>query len=446
MEKWLCIYKNNSLKVRMWTQSARAVFLSVCIFLLGQQFVGLSGSYAAQNSSVQDPPYSACQNLLNGGSIQSLGNILDNQLGELILQYVVTIERKREAIDRLAAGGNPSLYSDAAFLQEYYLYQRFMEDVFITLKNIDEDKGLEQELEEMRKADPEDKSWGELLSEHRRKLHALIRTLEVQKEDFFVSLARGLLTPGDVVILEIKKPQDQGGQSDKIREIANMYVQYSQSRGWRVQQLSGDVKSDDSTYHYVLRIQGRGVPALLGLEEGLHRIEYFAENPRAQSRSNRQRIHTARIEVLAYPEPEIEAFHFDRSEVRIETSRSSGAGGQNVNRRDTAVRAVHEPTGIDVRIENQRSQHQNIEEALAALRAKVYARYQEEVREMRSRARNQNGDTVHYVRNYDLTSGQRQVMEMLEGNLDAAIREAIRAALVFELPLRIAEVEASMRE
>jgi peptide chain release factor 1 len=187
-------------------------------------------------------------------------------------------------------------------------------------------------------------------------------------------------------------------------DLFRMYARYAESKRWEVEVLSESPGEHGGYKEIISRIIGRGAYSLLKFESGTHRVQ------RVPATEAQGRIHTSACTVAILPELEaVEAVDLNPADLRIDTYRSSGAGGQHVNKTDSAIRITHLPTGIVVECQDERSQHKNRSRALSLLKARLLA--DERARQASAQAQSRklqvgSGDRSERIRTYNFPQGR----------------------------------------
>jgi peptide chain release factor 1 len=212
-------------------------------------------------------------------------------------------------------------------------------------------------------------------------------------------------------------------------DLFRMYTRYAESRRWEVEVLSESPGEHGGYKEIISRILGRGAYSLLKFESGTHRVQ------RVPATEAQGRIHTSACTVAILPELEaVEAVDLNPAELRIDTFRASGAGGQHVNKTDSAIRITHLPTGIVVECQDERSQHKNRSRALSLLKARLLAAEREKQASAQAQSRKLqvgSGDRSERIRTYNFPQGRvtdhrinltlYKLDDVMNGNLDELI-------------------------
>lgn len=238
---------------------------------------------------------------------------------------------------------------------------------------------------------------------------------------------------GRSVFLEIRA--GAGGDESAIfsGDLLRMYTRYAETQGWRVEIMSSNPSEMGGYKEVIARIDGDGVYGKLKFESGTHRVQRVPETE-AQGR-----VHTSTCTVAIMPEADAaEDIQINPSDLRIDTFRASGAGGQHVNKTDSAVRITHLPTGLVVECQDDRSQHRNRDKAMQVLAARLK---DQQLREMQAKEAEQRkslvgtGDRSERIRTYNYPQGRitdhriNLTMHKLNYVMDGDLDELINALL-----------------
>ena len=263
------------------------------------------------------------------------------------------------------------------------------------------------------------------------------------------SQLRALLLPKDPrdekgLFLEVRA--GTGGDEAAIfaGELFRMYARYAESKRFTVEVLSESPGEHGGYKEIISRIAGEGAFSRLKFESGTHRVQRV---PQTEAQG---RIHTSACTVAILPElDEVEEVTINPADLRVDTYRSSGAGGQHVNKTDSAVRITHLPSGIVVECQDERSQHKNRSRAMQLLRARLLAAEEERQRSAQAQSRRLqvgSGDRSERIRTYNFPQGRvtdhrvnltlYKLQQIMNGDLDElldALRQEHQAELLAEL-------------
>ncbi|MEJ2419537.1 MAG: peptide chain release factor 1 [Exilibacterium sp.] len=235
------------------------------------------------------------------------------------------------------------------------------------------------------------------------------------------------------IFLEIRA--GTGGDEAAIfsGDLYRMYSRFAEIKGWRVEVLSESQGEHGGYKEIISRIVGHGVYSQLKFESGAHRVQRVPET------ESQGRIHTSACTVAVLPEAdEMEEVNINKADLRIDTFRASGAGGQHVNKTDSAIRLTHIPTGIVVECQDERSQHKNRARAMSLLAAKLNSVQEEQAaREIADERRSLvgSGDRSERIRTYNYPQGRvtdhrinltlYRLAEVMEGGLEDVVQPLI---------------------
>jgi peptide chain release factor 1 len=292
--------------------------------------------------------------------------------------------------------------------------------LFLRYKKLQDDK--EQALEMSSESDPEIAELG------KEELKVI-----TEEEERIVEELRVLLLPKDPnddknIVVEIRGAA--GGDEGNIfaGDLFRMYTRYAESQGWKIQMLD-ESASEAGGFSYVsFMIKGDSVYSKLKFESGAHRVQRV---PKTEASG---RIHTSTATVLVMPEAEEIDVEINTCDLQVDTYRSQGAGGQNVNKTESAVRITHVPTGIVVSCQTEKSQIQNREICMQMLRAKIYAHFLEKQQEEIGNERKLKvgtGERSEKIRTYNYPQNRvtdhrigftiQKLDRVMEGDLDEVI-------------------------
>jgi peptide chain release factor 1 len=255
-----------------------------------------------------------------------------------------------------------------------------------------------------------------------------------EKRETLEAELQKLLLPRDPndshnVFLEVRA--GTGGDEAAIfaGDLFRMYSRYAERQRWRVEIISESHGEHGGYKEIISRIEGQDVYARLKFESGAHRVQRV---PKTEAQG---RIHTSACTVAILPEIEdIDAIEINKADLRIDTYRSSGAGGQHVNKTDSAIRITHLPTGLVVECQDERSQHKNRARAMSILQARLLEQAQSKQQQEQAQERRNlvgSGDRSERIRTYNYPQGRitdhrinltiYSLDDVMEGNLDPVI-------------------------
>ena len=317
------------------------------------------------------------------------------------------------------AMNDPAAY--AAMMREYKELTPLVEaycSYTALQKEVDEEKALLD-------APTEDVAFNDMVQQELRENWQKLEGLE-QK-------IRLLLLPKDAndeksIIMEIRA--GAGGEEAALfaHSLLRMYTMYAQNRGWTLEVLNLNETELGGVKEAIVSVDGAGAYNRLKYESGVHRVQRVPET------ETQGRIHTSTATVAVMPQAEEVDFALDMKDLRIDTFRSSGAGGQHINKTSSAIRVTHIPTGTVVECQNERSQFQNKDKALEILRSRLLAQKQKEQQDAINAQRQGQvgtGDRSEKIRTYNFPQDRctdhrigltvHNLDKIMDGNLDDII-------------------------
>ena len=357
-----------------------------------------------------------------------------------MFEKLLLLEQRYEEINTQLT--QPEVYSDPKLLASL---QKELKDLTPIVEKFREYRDAKQAMEEAL----------ELLNSGDKELHELAReeydsskeAIERCEEEIKV-----LLLPKDPnddknVIVEIRA--GAGGEEAALfaGSLYRMYGMYADARRWKIEPINANETELGGYKEISFSIEGTGAYSRLKYESGVHRVQRVPET------ESSGRIHTSTVTVAVLPEAEDVELEINPTDLQIDTFRSSGAGGQHVNKTESAIRITHLPTGLVVECQDERSQHKNKERALKVLRSKLYDQMlAEQNAEIAAERRSQvgTGDRSERIRTYNFPQGRvsdhrinltlYKLENFLNGDLDEMV-DALITAMQAE-KLRNSEAEA----
>ena len=274
-------------------------------------------------------------------------------------------------------------------LEEIVVVYKKYKDVLDNLKNTKELLSTEKdpEMREMAKMEVDD------LENKRPDLEEQIKVLLIPKD------------PEDDknAIMEIRAGTGGDEACIFVEDIFRMYTLFFKEIGWKYEILNMQESATKGYKEVSMEIEGLGIYGMLKFESGVHRVQRVPET------ESQGRVHTSAITVAVLPEAEEVDFELDMGDVRKDTFRASGAGGQHINKTESAIRLTHIPTGTVVECQDGRSQHKNLAMAISVLRSRLYQKEVDRLHEERSAHRKtlvSTGDRSAKIRTYNYPQGR----------------------------------------
>lgn len=342
-----------------------------------------------------------------------------------MFEKLEAVEKRYEELTKMIS--DPEVISNQAEWQKLMKEHASIEDVVIKFREYKKVKASMEEAKEMM----EDKELKELAEAEYYEAKEQLPKIEEE--------LKFLLIPKDPdddknIICEIRA--GAGGEEAALfaGTLFRMYTMYAESKHWKLEVLNENETGLGGYKEITFMITGKGVYSRLKFESGVHRVQ------RVPDTESSGRIHTSTATVAVLPVVEDVEIDINPSDIKMEVFRSSGAGGQHINKTSSAVRLIHEPTGIVVECQTERSQFQNRDNAMRMLRTKLYEiEKQKQDSEVANARKSQvgSGDRSEKIRTYNYPQGRitdhrigmsiYQMENFLNGNIDEMIDNLVAA-------------------
>ncbi len=344
------------------------------------------------------------------------------------LEKLDKIKHRFEEVESLMA--DPEVATDPARMQELGQEHSRLEDV---VEAIDRYEGLLQEREDLEELVQTES--GEMEEMAKAELEELEAKMPAVEEDLKQKLIPKDPEDEKNAIVEIRA--GAGGDEAALfaGDLFELYTQFAKRHGWTYEMMDVSAGTQGGFREVIFGVKGEDVFGTFKYEAGVHRVQRVPET------ESSGRIHTSAATVAVLPEAEEVDVDVNPSDLKIETFKATGPGGQSVNTTDSAVRIKHIPSGVEVSCQDEKSQHKNRSKAMRVLRSRLYEKKLQEQREEREEARRSmvgSGDRSAKIRTYNFPQDRvtdhrlegdqknHSLQTIMEGNLDPII-DALRA-------------------
>lgn len=354
-----------------------------------------------------------------------------------MLERLQSLEDRYNKLNELLS--DPEIVSDPKKLREYSKEQSDLEEVVQAYRRY---KDVTSELEDAKELLEED-----LDEEMRQMAKDEIAELSQEEEELRERM-KVLLLPKDPnddknVIMEIRGAAGGDEAALFAGDLYRMYTRYAEHQGWKIEVMEASTTGVGGYKEIIFMIHGKGAYSKLKYENGAHRVQRVPET------ESGGRIHTSTATVAVLPEAEEVEVEINEKDIRVDTFASSGPGGQSVNTTMSAVRLTHEPTGIVVSIQDEKSQIKNKEKAMKVLRARIYDKYQQEAQAEYDESRKSavgTGDRSERIRTYNFPQNRVTdhriglTIQKLDQILDGKLDEIIEALVLEDQTKRLEQI------
>jgi peptide chain release factor 1 len=354
-----------------------------------------------------------------------------------VLDRLESLEARYDKLNELLS--DPEVINDSKKLREYSKEQSDLQDVITAYR---EYKDISTQLDDAKEMLDDD-----LDDEMREMAKMEVAELSEKKEELEERL-KILLLPKDPnddknVIMEVRGAAGGDEAALFAGDLFRMYSRYAESQGWKIDIMDSNTTGVGGFKEVVFMINGTGAYSKLKFENGAHRVQRVPET------ESGGRIHTSTATVVVMPEAEEVEIDINEKDIRVDTFASSGPGGQSVNTTMSAVRLTHEPTGIVVSIQDEKSQIKNKEKAMKVLRARIYDKFQQEAQAEYDQTRKSavgSGDRSERIRTYNFPQNRVTdhriglTIQKLDQILEGKLEEVIDALIIEEQAKKMEEI------
>ena len=337
-----------------------------------------------------------------------------------------------------------ALLSDPAVIGDQNRFRELSKE-YGTLDEVRADKGRLQQMPE--------ETYNKLLEEAddaamREMIHEELSGLSAKEHELSEQL-KVMLLPKDPnddkdVIIEVRA--GTGGEEAALfgADLLRMYTRYAERHGYKAELMNENYTEKGGVKEVVLSLQGKGAYSRMKFESGVHRVQRVPET------ESQGRIHTSAATVAVLPEAEDVEVDINPNDLQIDTYRSGGAGGQHVNKTESAIRITHIPTGLVVQCQDERSQHKNRDKAMRVLKSRLLELYQSKAAEAEADERKSqvgSGDRSERIRTYNFPQSRVTdhriglTLYKLEAFLDGDMDEIIDALILAERTRQLSSAE-----
>lgn len=346
-----------------------------------------------------------------------------------VLEKLQSLEARYDKLNELLS--DPEVISDTTKLREYSKEQSDLTDIIQVYREYKEVSDQLNDAKQMLEEKLDDDMY-EMVKMEISELEPQIPALEEQ--------LKVLLLPKDPnddknVIMEIRGAAGGDEAALFAGDLFRMYARFAEAQGWKMDVMESNSTGVGGYKEIIFMINGKGAYSKLKYENGAHRVQRVPET------ESGGRIHTSTATVVALPETEEVEVDVHEKDIRVDTFASSGPGGQSVNTTMSAVRLTHEPTGIVVSMQDEKSQIKNKEKAMKILRARIYDKFQQEAQAEYDETRKSavgSGDRSERIRTYNFPQNRVTdhriglTIQKLDQILEGKLTEVIDALLMEE--------------